>query len=610
MAIEVIIAAQQADGGFISYSSADPQDFSAAVPYRTTFATSLILGALPADPRLDGVTAAGSAFLTAEASEHGSYNYWAACEPERAVRPYPDDLDDTACALIALNQACTPESLAQLVRLLTAVEVEPGGPYRTWLVDAEASAVWQDIDAAVNGNIAFCLSRQGIVLPKLQAFLAEAPLASPYYPSPLHVCYLLARSCPSDRLKNTILDARHGADWGSPLANAMAVTSLLRLGYAKHRLAAAYATLSGTYPAEAFCIDPSHGQPVYAGSSALTAAFCLEAMAAYEKPEPPKVLGKKDPVRQKALLLVEQRIGGHADSLRPTLNAMYKSALKTDSRTPIASLPAQFSRLLSRQAPTALLAQLGAATLWGWMAYTAYDDLLDGDGAVENIPAANCCLREMLRLFSGSLPKQRQAVDQLLTHLLDQLEAANGWEMSATRFLPNPGITLSQMPRPDYADLHMLADRSIGHALGPLILLQDASFTTESPEFQATVAFFRHFLIARQLNDDAHDWADDLLKGQVSSVAASLLPLWKGDDCRLDEALPELKRLFWEDHAPAVCARILSQTAAARQALVDNLALNNPKPLTDLLNPIEASANKALAERENTLRFIASYTKK
>jgi len=75
-------------------------------------------------------------------------------------KPYPDDLDDTFCALNALylfdRKLISGSAYAYIIQLLTKVEKNEGGPYKTWLVSKKTSG-WDDVDIVVNSNIAYFL---------------------------------------------------------------------------------------------------------------------------------------------------------------------------------------------------------------------------------------------------------------------------------------------------------------------------------------------------------------------------------------------------------------------------------------------------------------------
>ncbi|HVX56564.1 MAG TPA: hypothetical protein VHA37_02425, partial [Candidatus Saccharimonadales bacterium] len=96
------LARQQGDdGSFISYSSASMQPFRRRRSWQTTFVPALMLGALagldvPAALRIRRPLAK---FLLQQRDANWSFNYWTRQSPDRLTQPYPNDLDDTFCAL-------------------------------------------------------------------------------------------------------------------------------------------------------------------------------------------------------------------------------------------------------------------------------------------------------------------------------------------------------------------------------------------------------------------------------------------------------------------------------------------------------------------------------
>src|SRR5690242_7329518 len=143
---DIIVGEQEADGSFLSRSwPAGREARESDRVYRTTFLTAVLLGAVAKveAPGLDGVRQRAADFLLRQAGPQWSFNYWARDAPERQTKPYPDDWDDTATALAALTLA-RPEQiggevLGHVVGLLTATEVQEGGPYRTWILPEDAA---------------------------------------------------------------------------------------------------------------------------------------------------------------------------------------------------------------------------------------------------------------------------------------------------------------------------------------------------------------------------------------------------------------------------------------------------------------------------------------
>ena len=304
---ETIKEAQRDDGGFL-HSSWPAESYEDILPGgTTTFFTANILNCLNVTiPMADfdsviRIRKRAARFLSAQKSGYGSFNYWANGSPEKKTMPYPDDLDDTSVALAALHgfdgKDIDGGMVANIIKLLTAVEAAPGGPYRTWLIKPEghgAESAWQDIDLVVNSNIAYLLSRYGISLKNIDIFIEDriqsGSLFSPYYPGVMQVIYFISRCYHGSdrlRLRDVVLSEENYAKheiWKNLLETAMAISSLLAMGfpdqlsYKTQRYFLEQISMRQFGPF-GFCMDPVHeGKSCLAGSRSLTAAFCLEAL--------------------------------------------------------------------------------------------------------------------------------------------------------------------------------------------------------------------------------------------------------------------------------------------------------------------------------------------
>lgn len=149
---------QRPDGSFFSWTTDEHQTFCNAITHQSVFPTCLILGAL-ADVDAYEIRTKAVAYLLQQKSEYWSYNYWERNSEESIQKPFPEDLDDTFCALAGIqlfdDQVIDGDALAKIVHLLTLAEQREGGPYYTWLTPSDADHVWKDVDVAVNSNVAF-----------------------------------------------------------------------------------------------------------------------------------------------------------------------------------------------------------------------------------------------------------------------------------------------------------------------------------------------------------------------------------------------------------------------------------------------------------------------
>jgi len=634
--LNYLASVQQADGSFDCELSPTKRPWRPVQSYRTTFTPALILGALAP---LTGQAAHDlrqslAAWLLGQKNTDWSFNYWAKDALERSTMPYPSDLDDTFCALIGLHlhdpalidMAC----LAQVVQLLVAAETQVGGPYRTWLVSKDAPPIWQDVDLAVNSNIAGFLQRVAEPLPNITALLQQAArrrqLASPYYPSPYPLLYYMARAWdgPKQPLIDYILKLRRGEHWGTPLHTALAVSALAQLGHL-HTAAGNYLLKAqqpdGSWPAEAFWTDPAHtGQAHYCGGASLTTALVLEALARTAGTTPPaastpqKTATRRPPraaqtFYNQVLAKATSQLQALAPNLRRAALKMLKSMDAASDNQGIVALPWLFARSLKR-APhidDAILLQLGLANLYGWMAYTIYDDFLDDEGDPRLLSVANTALRYSLQAFRQALPAHDE-FQAKVQQVFDCIDGANAWELAHCRLhVQARKITAAKLPR--YRSTLGLAERSLGHALTPLGVLAAAGIGAGQAPARCIESALKHYLAARQLSDDLHDWKADLAAGQSSYVVTALLRALAlpATPQNINRLLPRLQRQFWNQTLPEICSVMAGHTAQARSFAVQSGLLEDANVLSELLDGIEASIAHTTDEQSKAQNFLQAY---
>lgn len=636
--IEFLVATQQPNGSFLSYTSPDLDDFTNATPCHSVFTTALILLSLTqleATASLRQIKQQAAGFLLTQASDHWTFNYWDRSSKQAQAMPYPDDLDDTVCALAALTQhdpaLIDGAVLAKLASVLSTLETKEGGPYHTWLVPEDADPVWRDVDLAVNANIAHLLRLHDVELPNLTASieraLADKTVRSPYYPSPYSILYFISRAYqgPKTTLIAEMLRKQQDAagTWGNPLNTALAMLTLLNLDAPPASLKPAVSYLmqtqhNGAWPPHAFYtgIKPKKTERTYyAGASALTTALCLEALVRYHLSTQDRLgtTTADDVADRRVYDAVLERVGNRFDRLlddlritaRDTLHRLLGSGKNDD----IVLLPYKFREALGKRGKgvdDALIVQLGLANLYGWLAYTSYDDILDGEGTVSGLPVANVCLRDLATAFDRLLPK-RTGFPTFARSVLDTIDAANAWEATACR-LPPDGV-LDTLP--DYAEAGTLADRSLGHALGPAAVLFALGYDAASPEVRHLMDFVRHYLAGRQLNDDMHDWVADLKRGQINAAGAMVLARLRRDNTdavfNVDTDMQRLQELFWHEVVTEACERVRRHVGMARQAIDKLRMLADSNILETLLRPVAETAELTLNERAETLKFLRAY---
>lgn len=643
--VAYLAAAQRPDGGFDSYSSpsATASDFRPVYRYNTTFAPSIMLAALSGLDSEAGqrIRKRLTSFLKAQASSRGSFNYWAKSAPERRNLPYPDDLDDTACALIGLflddPTSLQPAELAAFVKLLLATETTPGGPYRTWLVANGSDPAWLDVDLAVNANINYCLSLVSRPLPHLielmERSIRQERLTSPYYYSSYPLVYYLSRSYQGPltrQLLDTVRRLSRPTEKLTALPAALSLSARLRLGDSRagslvNRLLDGQQS-DGSWPAEAFCLDPTRGGVTrYNGSAGLTTALALEALSAYQSAlAAGRTANNARPAKQayglKGRTAFEAKIMTAARrdwrSLKPELRDsgldFTKRLIRSSGSQEITSLPHAFNLSLAwplRPAGEPALVQLGLANLYGWIAYTIYDDFLDDEGQPRLLPVANKALRRSLAAFHKALPSDAD-FQVLVSQTFDAIDEANAWELAHCRLqylAKSDELIIESLPF--YDDPARLAERSLGHSLTPLAVLRAMNIELDSALFNGVRRALVHYLAARQLNDDAHDWQTDLSKGHLTYVATKVLKDASIGPGRYEwtALLPLLQRQFWHHSLPEVCEDIRQQIELSRCSLNGLDQLQTPNILTELIDGIETSLAETLTSQRAARAFLKHY---
>ncbi len=603
--LERVLHELQADGTFV---------VTVAGEHRTSpFFHALAMGALSGvgDESAVKLCARLYARLEREWHRNGSLNYAFRGSREALAYPYPDDLDTTSCGylacMIASPDFLSGERLAAYVRLLMAVEVEPGGPYRTWLISGSADEAWKDVDPCVNANIAAVLAHEKMELAGLDVYLQrtldDRTIVSSYYPSRIPFLYFLSRA------EKRTFASRIAAELSektpercNPLECAMIVSSLVRMGERAsaepyyERMAERVRTSSvfAPYP---FCIDRIvKGEVQFAGAIALTVACILEADALYvassDRESIEDTIGSPD-ILPDVVRIVRERFQQTGEGIAIIAQGVVEKSLQGDSRKEKSLLPYLFAVAWGchDKLDHDWMVKLCAAHFLGWMAYTIYDDVLDDELQKSHLPVANICLRELTRVFDEYLPAD------LVRSVLDTVENANAWEVTHCR------LPVSVLP--DFGAGEKLVERSWGIILGPSAVLLKLGYAADSTEMKALEQFFYHYILAKQLNDDAHDWEADLLKSAINGVSVRLLARNQNALENPQAHLPEMKNLFWHEVLDQVSVDILSEVERAKGAL-DHFPEHSRPFFLKLLEPFVRSAEQAMKERDKTLAFLAA----
>lgn len=519
------------------------------------------------------------------------------------------------------------------------VEEKVGGPYNTWLVNKIEDTPWKDVDIVVNSNIAYFLKLHEVELPGIISFtekiIGEGKYESLYY-SPIQIIYFIARwyrGLHSNTLKEQIIKLQ-GEDglWGDMLTTAIAVTSLARLGASEETYSKALSALTSLcddIPEDAWQPLPFYiegipdGKPLYAGSSALTAALCFEALKAHENSQNHhKNTGTSNEEKKLHASIVEKvtsELSFFPGDLSQKLEEIIQKITQTKNGSDITLLPYRFasSTKFSSKMKDSFLHELGEANLHGWLAYKIFDDMLDNEGDPKFIPVANVSARKVAEIYERKLSSHYH----LFEKMMDAMEKANAWERMFTYF-PEESFLGEKAELPDYNSYEVLAGKSLPHCLGAVAVLvhpkNKMSKVALDKEISSVVHFFHHYIIARQLNDDAHDWWSDMKRGFVNSSGTLVLDTFRKQQKkglipikrRLADYEKDLSAIFWKEEVVNVAEAIHKHINLAKKSLEEMTCLTDHTYLLSMLEPIQKATDQALDQRQKTLEFLEEYHKK
>jgi hypothetical protein len=259
-----------------------------------------------------------------------------------------------------------------------------------------------------------------------------------------------------------------------------------------------------------------------------------------------------------------------------------------------------------------LVAEMGLMNIFFWTAFIVYDDFWDEDEEADPrlLPVANMYARYYTDYFSAFFPEE-QDFRAFFHQLMDGLDGANTWETVHCRTRVEGARFFATARLPDYGDYGAKYRPASGHILGPVALLVTLGYGLDSPEVQQFIAYFRHYLIAMQLNDDAHDWEEDMRRGHLSTAVTMLLedlgPERTQFDLDAEADLLELKEMFWFKTLPRVAALAVEHTQLSRQALQSISLFENLAPLERFIALNEAVSKKAMREQKDSVDFLGAY---
>jgi hypothetical protein len=338
--------------------------------------------------------------------------------------------------------------------------------------------------------------------------------------------------------------------------------------------------------------------------------------AAERRDQYPPVVEDSHNLHQRILTATRRRMSALPEPLRTTGLAVWEEMQRADRNHEIVLMPQLFADQL--QNPSGItdrqLRLLGEANFFCWIATILYDDFIDEEGKPARLPIANVAYRLSLQLYrrmltqpsllgSGVAARRYAYVERIYT----AVDRANAWEVMHARAQVMDGtITVNTLPH--YGNRVVLADRAFGHTIGPMLLVRQLP-GVHPRQVRLVQSALQHYLIARQLNDDIHDWRKDLRAGQLSVVVTDMLHAIRVRPGRYDveRLVARLERRFLRQGLDRQCIRLIEHSRACRRALAASGLTKPEGGFMRLVDDLEASALAAQRIRANEQAFLQAY---
>jgi hypothetical protein len=107
-----------------------------------------------------------------------------------------------------------------------------------------------------------------------------------------------------------------------------------------------------------------------------------------------------------------------------------------------------------------------------------------------------------------------------------------------------------------------------------------------------------------------HDWEQDVRRGHITLVVASVL-----DGLALREhtytfaaLIPAMQQYFWRNSLPSLCGIVAEHAKLARSYAKQSALLKEDNIINDLADTIELVATTTLREQAKAERFLVAYS--
>jgi len=457
-------------------------------------------------------------------------------------------------------------AMAKILMFLTLAEVKEGGPYYSYINKQD-----KETDLVTNVIVAYFLALQDVDLPELNKLIDSAieigNFDSRIFESIYSLVYLISNFYKGDKkekLINFILEKSNERNnqlyiWIADLA-----------------------------------LDNLRNKKLNVAGRVVEDEQEIKIMELIFKAAEEQFSTLEGDAKKLAMREIQKTIKGNKDGQMSLMAYYFRKALGKNGE--------KFS--------DELIAKMGVANIFFWTAFIIYDDFWDEDEAAnpQILPIANLYARRYVDFFDFVLPEST-GFRAFFHKLMDDLDAANTWENMHCRAKVEGLKFFIPEKLPEYGDYEFKFRPASGHILGPVAMLINLGYSLDSAEVKNIISYFKNYLIAMQINDDAHDWEEDLRRGHISTVVDMLLRdlNWQKREIDLDTNLNELRKVFWFKTMPKAEELALFYAEKAKQALLAVGLFENLSPLEKFININKNVAEKALKEQKESVKFLQNF---
>jgi len=514
----------------------------------------------------------------------------------------------TLCALAEYDKNLFDgQVIAKILNELVSAEIKEGGPYFSFLNKKDDTT-----DLFGNTAVAYFLFLQEVELPELTNLIETAVenknFKSRFFKSDFPVIYFISKFYKGKKVLEIIkfLEKSNPNDFFDKI---LVVNALLNFGCpikkTKDELGQEFELGQNNCPNKS--------------SLLLNTVFYLEAIEKID-------LGTKNKegvgtffndneryMIDKIMELASQRFSQFPEEFKKCATDTIKRIIDGNADKQMSLMPYYTKLALGKNADKVSdndVTKMGLANIFFWTAFIIYDDFWDEDELADPhiLPAANLYARSFVDYFDFLLPEDT-GFRTFFHKLMDNLDAANTWENIYCRAKVEGSKFIIPEKLPDYKNYELKYQPASGHILGPVAMLVSLGYSLNSPEVKNFILYFKNYLIAMQINDDAHDWEEDLRRGHISTVVDLLLRdlNWQKKEIDLEKDLDELKKVFWFKTLSKAEELAVYYTKKSRQALLCIDIFEDLSPLEKFIDITENIAKKALKEQEDSVKFLQNF---